>query len=79
MKCESLADPETIEQCEREIAEFGLKLERARSDSVVFRLVDPGDPNGEALESFHSELWTDLECARAAVRFARYFRADRNR
>ncbi|MFO0945776.1 MAG: hypothetical protein U1D30_07515 [Planctomycetota bacterium] len=65
--------PETVEGCQQEIAALGLRLERADTDAVAFRLIDPRTDSPTVLETFQSELWTDLDCAQAAVRFARYF------
>lgn len=65
--------PESVEGCQQEIAQLGLRLERVDSDAIAFRLVDPRTETPTVLETFRSELWTDLDCAQAAVRFARYF------
>lgn len=73
--------PDSVELCQNAIRRMGLRLERVDSPSVIFHLVDPGasprDPPA-IIETFHSESWTDIECAQAALRFARYFLSDKD-
>jgi hypothetical protein len=68
--------PDSVASCQQEISQSGLALERAAGPTVIFHLVDPRSNPPHILEKFHSERWTELECAQAAVRFTRYFHAN---
>ena len=59
-----------------EVERFGLQLQPADSGVGGFQLVDRRTTPPRVVERFYGELWTELEAAQAAVRFARYFLAD---
>lgn len=67
--------PSSVDACRDEIASFGYDLIRVDGHAVTFRLLRPvsGDRSGVVIEEFHSDLWSELECAQAALRFVRYF------
>lgn len=73
---EMLPAPDSVTLCQNEIRRAGLALERIAGPTVVFHLVDPRSDPPRILEVFHSERWTELECAQAAVRFTRYFHGE---
>lgn len=65
--------PDTVDACQAEVVRLGFRLERADSEKAVYHLLDDRQGHDRVIERFTGELWTDLECAQAAVRFARYF------
>jgi hypothetical protein len=67
--------PNSIEACREEVESLGLVLRRNESEGIGFVLVDERSSPARTVERFEGELWTELECAQAAVRFARYFLA----
>lgn len=71
--------PTSVPDCIAEVARMGLVLRPSDGPAFSFELVDERDGRSLVIETFHSDLWTDVECTQAAVRFARYFCNGRSR
>lgn len=65
--------PKSIDECAQEVARLGLRLVRLDTPRSGYRLVEDRGGAEVVIETFWADLWTELESAQAAVRFARYF------
>lgn len=67
--------PDSVELCRRELAAKGYRLEAVPDAQAAycFDLIKNDADGQHPVDRFGHLLWTELESAQAALRFARYF------
>ena len=63
--------PESIDDCRSELARFGLVFQAVNVERKSYAIYAANELN-TPVEVFESPLWTELDCAQAALRLARY-------